>query len=418
MENTPPCGDFWMIMANLESENPVANIAAMNHALVLIDGGKLPEPQLHHASMMRLWKVRDQLTAVKVMYIFFHSSPGIINDTRCVRAFASLMLSPHAAVVYACAGALPSLSRVVPGFAFAMARAYCNILIVFPPQLSFQIPSVVLILDRLKQISTTMVDHPGLDDLAMDVLGALANRNFAVRRKVLNLAVSLLTPRNIVDVLWFLKNELDLAATADIPIEYQQMLAAAIRECQSAYPESIMRFILDPKYLVFIDCICYIKEIMDRNPMLRPAPEGYSEGAPACQARGSFDAILSLFEDLLKRRNMEKLIHGDTEVEQEYMLPRDYYGVKDKDAQGDHLKPWLMEMEELLFVHIGLTQQADGCYAIASSSEGSSSSDNVSLFIPSLDHTDNLEILVQSGDVLLADFVDDILSMLLEKDGV
>jgi len=506
MENSPPCGDFWMNMANLESENPVANIAAMNHALVLIEGGKLPEPQLvcrliaglvsnlekphheiatkrgfrsilkaisdaitsnninmdskgealhaiqcylmnealrriqHHASMVRLLKVPDQLTAVKVMYTFFHSSPGIMNDTRYVRAFASLMLSPHATVVYACAGALPSLSRVVPGFAFAVARAYCNILIVFPPQLSLQIPSVILILDRLKQIRMTMVDHPGFDNLAMDVLGALANRNFAVRRKVLNLAVSLLTPRNIVDVLWFLKNELDLAATADIPIEYQQMLAEAIRECQSAYPESIMRFILDPKYLVFIDCICYIKEIMDRNPMLRAQllkgilrALRHVKTSPVCaaavwaisvcsesllEARGSVDAIFSLFEDLLKRRDMEKLINGDREVEHEYMLPRDYYGVKDRDAQGDHLKPWLVEMEELLFVHIGLTQQADGCYAIASSSKGSSSSEDASLSIPSLDHTDNLEILVQSGDVLLADFVDEILSMLLEKAGV
>ena len=201
-----------------------------------------------------------------------------------------------------------------------------------------------------------------------------------------------------------------------------------------------MRFILDPKYLVFIDCICYIKEIMDHNPMLRAQllkgilrALRHVKTSPVCaaavwaisvcsesllEARSSVDAIFSLFEDLLKRRDMEKLINGDREVEHEYMLPRDYYGFKDRDAQGNHLKPWLMEMEELLYVHIGLTKQADGCYDIASSSKGISSSEDASLSIPSLVHTDNLEILVQSGDVLLADFVDDILSMLLEKAGV
>ncbi|CAL5089683.1 unnamed protein product [Urochloa decumbens] len=504
MENNPSSGDFWMIMADLESENPVANIAAMNHASALIGGGKLPEPLLvrrliagllsnlakphheiavkrgfhsilkaiwtaiisnnmnmdssarsealhailcylmdraflriqRHGSMVRMFTVPDQLTAVKIMCTFFRSSPGIINDARCVRAFASLMLSPHAAVVCACAGALPSLSLVVPGFGFTMARAYCHILIVLPPQSSLQISSVILMLERLKQISTTMVDHPGFNDLAMHVLGALANRNFAVRKKVLNLAVSLLTPGNVSDVLRFLKNELDLATTANIPIEYEHMLEEAIRECHSAYPESIILFIQDPMYSVFSDCFRYIKDIMDRNPMLRAQllrgllrALRHVKSSPVCaaavwaisvcsesqlEAIGSMDAILCLFGDLLDRRDKEKLILEAGEVEHEYMLPRDYYGVRDRDSQGDHLKPWLMEMEELLFVHIGLTQQADGSYSIASSSKCSGSED-VSFFIPSLDHTDNLEVLLQSGDVLLADAVESILSMLQEK---
>ncbi|CAN6197432.1 unnamed protein product [Urochloa humidicola] len=505
MKNTPPCGDFLMIMADLESQNPAANIAAMNHASVLIAGGKLPEPVLvrrliagllsnlakphheiavkrgfhsilkairvaitsnninmdssshtealhaiwyclmdsaflriqRHGSMVRMFTVPDQLTVVKVMCMFFRSSPGIINDTRCVRAFASLMLSPHAAVVCACAGALPSLSLVVPGFGFTMTRAYCHILKVLPPQSSLQISSVVLILERLKQISTTMVDHPGFKDLSMDVLGALANCNFAVRKKLLNLAVSLLTPGNVRDVLLFLKNELDLAATANNTIEYQQMLEEAIRECHSAYPESIMRFVHDPVYPVFVDCFRYIKDIMDRSPMLRAQllrgllrALRHVKSSPVCaaavwaisvcsephsEALGTMDAIWCLFEDLLDRRDKEKLILGAGEVEHEYMLPRGYYGVKDRDAQGGHLKPWLMEMEELLFVHIGLTQQADGSYAIASSSKSISGSEDVSFFIPSLDHTDNLGYLLQSGDVLLADVVESILSMLQEK---
>lgn len=40
-----------------------------------------------------------------------------------------------------------------------------------------------------------MVHHPGFDVLAVDVLAVLANCNLAVRKNVLNLVVSLLTPK-------------------------------------------------------------------------------------------------------------------------------------------------------------------------------------------------------------------------------
>jgi coatomer subunit beta len=387
----------------------------------------------HHARMVRLWTVQDQLTAVKILCTFFCSSPENINDTRCVAAFASLMLSPHVTVVCACAGTLPSPS-IVPGFAFAVARAYCNLLEVFPPQSSLQICSAVLVLDRLKHISMTMVDHPRFDELAVDVLAALANPNFAVRKKVLNLAVSFLTPGNVGDVLRILMNELDLAATSDIPIEYQKMLEEAITECHSAYRDSIMQIILDPKYLVFIDCIRYIKDIMDCNTLLGPQllkcllrVLRHVRSSPVCAAavwaisvcsdslletRGAMVAILPLFKDLMDRRDIEKLIIGGGEVEHEYMLASYCYGVKERDAREQHLQPWLMEMEELLFVHIGLTRQADGSYAIASSSKSSASSEDVA----SLDHTDNLAFLMQSGDALLADFVEDMLSKLVDED--
>ncbi|OEL28270.1 hypothetical protein BAE44_0010707 [Dichanthelium oligosanthes] len=194
-----------------------------------------------------------------------------------------------------------------------------------------------------------------------------------------------------------------------------------------------MRSMLDPKHHVFIDCIRYIKDIMEHNPLLRAQllkglirALRHVRSSPVCaaavwaisvcsesplEAHGSFDAISRLFKDLLDRYDTEKLILEGREVDQEYMLPSDYYSVKDTDAQGGHMQPWLMEMEELLFVHIRLTQQEDGSYAIASSSRSSSSSEDV----PSLDHADNLVFLVQSGDALLADFVENMKSKLEEK---
>ena len=72
-------------------------------------------------------------------------------------------------------------------------------------------------------------------------------------------------------------------------------------------------------------------------------------------------------------------------------------------------------MEELLFVRIGLTRQADGSYDIASSSKSSASSANGYPHRPSLELTDNLAFLVHSGDALLADFVENRLSELVVK---
>ncbi|CAD6341782.1 unnamed protein product [Miscanthus lutarioriparius] len=505
MENTGRCGDFGMITANLESENPVANVDATNRASALIAEGKFPEPQLlcrlisglasnlekpdhesavkrnfyltlkaireaiisnhvnmdsstrnkalhaiwccsmdeglrclqDHASMVRMWTVQGQLAAVKMICGVSRLSPANINNTRCVATFASLMLSPHTTVVRACEDALLSLPPI-PGFAFTIARAYCHILISMPPQSSPQISSVIAILGRLNKISMTTVevDHPRFDDLAVDVLGCLANCKLVFRKKVLNLVAGLLTPTNVCDVLRILNSELIMATSANVHIEYQQMLEKAIRECHIIYPESILEFTLDPKYVVFTDCIRYIMDIVNNNPSLRAqllkgllrtlrhvkSPlvcaaavwiiSVFSESL--VEANDAIAALSCLFKDLLDRRKIEKQILG-SEMEDEYILPTEYYGVTARGAQGERQQPWLVEMEELLFVRIGLTRQADGSYDIASSSKSSASSEYGRPHKLSLELTDNLAFLVHSGDALLADFVENMLSELVVK---
>ncbi|KAG0548803.1 hypothetical protein BDA96_01G198900 [Sorghum bicolor] len=458
MENTGPCGDFEKIMVDLESENQIANVAGMNHASTLIAEGKIPEPQLmcrlisglasnlekpghefsikrkiyktlvairkainrnhmnmdssarlrclqDHASMVRMWTTQGQLVAVKMVCDVFRLSPANINNTRCVTTFASLMLSPYTTVVCACEDALLSLPPI-PGFAFTIARAYCHILIAMPPQSSPQICSVFAMLGRLNQISMTTVEvnHPRFDDLAVDVLGCLANCKLVVQKKVLNLVVGLLTLKNVYDVLGILNSELVMAASANIHIEYQQMLEKAIRECHSAYPESIPQFTLDPKYAVFTDCIRYIKDIMNNNPLLQSQ-----------LLKGLLRMLRHVKSPLVCGAaiwTISKQILG-SEMEDEYILPTEYCGVTVQGAQGERQQPWLMEMEELLFVRIGLARQVDGSYDIASSSKSSASSGYPHKV--SLELSDNLAFLVHSGDALLADFVENRLSKLVVK---
>ena len=100
-------------------------------------------------------------------------------------------------------------------------------------------------------------------------------------------------------------------------------------------------------------------------------------------------------------------------MEDEYILPTEYCGVTVQGAQGERQQPWLMEMEELLFVRIGLARQVDGSYDIASSSKSSASSGYPHKV--SLELSDNLAFLVHSGDALLADFVENRLSKLVVK---
>jgi coatomer subunit beta len=71
-----------------------------------------------------------------------------------------------------------------------------------------------------------------VDDVAMSVLRALAFCDLAVRQKVLNLAVDLLTPWNKEKMVELLDKEMHAAFTT---IEYRAMLEEAIHKCHNKY---------------------------------------------------------------------------------------------------------------------------------------------------------------------------------------
>jgi coatomer subunit beta len=262
----------------------------------------------------------------------------------------------------------------------------------------------------------------------MDVLVTLENRNLVVRKRLLNMAVSPITVLNADDVLLFLRTELDMPASADTPFEYKQMLEKAITEIHSAHPVCIMPCIVEAKYDVYVDCVGNIMDIIVSNPLQRLqflngllrvlrhvkssvvcATTTWAISAstgPCKEVCHVLAAISSHFKYMLEQRKIEKQINGEIEVQHGFTLYTDYYSAKQGEAEGMHQHPWLMDMEELLFVHLGLTRQADGSYPIASSSRSSTDDDGESLFTPSsLERTDNLARLVWSGDALLTDFV-------------
>ena len=66
-------------------------------------------------------------------------------------------------------------------------------------------------LDRLEEIKR---DHlKAMQDLIIDILKALASPNMEIRRKTLNIALDLVTPQNIGEVIQVLKKEINLTQT-------------------------------------------------------------------------------------------------------------------------------------------------------------------------------------------------------------
>jgi coatomer subunit beta len=113
----------------------------------------------------------------------------------------------------------------------------------------------------------------------MDVLRALSSPNMDIRRKTLDIALDLLTPRNIDEVVMVLKKEVVKTQAADTERgpEYRQLLVAAIHTCAVRFPEVaanvvylLMDFLGDPNTSSALDVIFFVREICETHAALRP----------------------------------------------------------------------------------------------------------------------------------------------------
>jgi coatomer subunit beta len=109
-----------------------------------------------------------------------------------IKIILALLGSTKPAVVFDCATTLTALSQA-PTAVRAAANCFCQLLV------SHSDNNVKLIvLDRLRALMDRHADV--LSDMLMDVLRALAAPAFEIRRKVLDLAMDLITPKNISEV--------------------------------------------------------------------------------------------------------------------------------------------------------------------------------------------------------------------------
>lgn len=134
----------------------------------------------------------------------------------------------------------------------------------------------LIVFDRVEQLH---LQNPNmLNDLTMDILAALSSPDLDVRKKVLKIALGMVSSRNVDDVVKYLKKELTKTVHHNYEknSEYRQLLIQAIHTCAIRFAEVaasvvdlLLDFIGDSSSTAAVDVISFVKEVVEIFPKLR-----------------------------------------------------------------------------------------------------------------------------------------------------
>jgi len=192
-----------------------------------------------------------------------------LQKSRFIKTVFQLLQSDSHAVSYEAAWTLVSLSAA-PTAIRAAATAFTHLLT------SDSDNNVKLIV--LEKLSDLKKHHSKvLQEILMDIMRALSSPNTDIRRKTLDIAMDLVSPRNINEVVLLLKKEIVKTQSKDmdraIANEYRQMLIKSIHSCAVKYPsiaDSVVHVLMDflngPGAL---EVVLFVREIVESYPDLR-----------------------------------------------------------------------------------------------------------------------------------------------------
>lgn len=136
----------------------------------------------------------------------------------------------------------------------------------------------LIVLDRVDQLRRK---NPGvLDDLTMEILRVLSSTDIDVRRRALNVALEMVSSKNVEEVVLLLKKELSKTVDQEYEKnnEYRQLLIHSIHQCAIKFSEVaasvvglLMDFIADFNNTSAVDVITFVKEVVEKFPDLRPS---------------------------------------------------------------------------------------------------------------------------------------------------
>jgi coatomer subunit beta len=191
------------------------------------------------------------------------------QKSRFVKCLFLLLRSESFAVCYEAAWTLVSLSSA-PTAVRACAQTYSSLL-----SKSSDNNVKLIVLDRLADLKKH--HQKVIQENLMDILQALSSPNIDISKKVLALAIDMVGPRNIEEVMQTLKREVVRAQESDLEHgeEYKTILIQAIHKCAVKYAEvadSIVLVLLDflggeSGYTV-LQCI---KSVLEQYPEFRPS---------------------------------------------------------------------------------------------------------------------------------------------------
>lgn len=136
----------------------------------------------------------------------------------------------------------------------------------------------LIVLDRVDQLRKK--NEGVLDDLTMEILRVLSSPDIDVRRKALDIALDMVTSKNVEEVVLLLKKELSKTVDQEYEknSEYRQLLIHSIHQCAIKFSEVaasvvdlLMEFIADFNNTSAVDVINFVKEVVEKFPKLRPS---------------------------------------------------------------------------------------------------------------------------------------------------
>jgi len=330
------------------------------------------------------------------------------QKSRFVRVLFQMLSSNSAAVSYEAAWTLVSLSSA-PTAVRAAAVTYANLL---NGQNDNNVKLIVL--ERLEDLKKK--HSKILQELLMDILRALSSPSPDICRKVLEVAMDIVTNRNVKDVVVTLKREVQKTTSeSDSSTEskgavYRTMLIQAIHGCATRFPdvaESVVHTLMD-----FISTdgdmqvIIFVRAIVEQYPDLRAS-------------------ILSKLLSSLNEVNTNQVMCVCLWILGEYC--------EDADTMTDAFQtiteqlgppPYIIQADEKEAQEKSAAAAADAPKMVTKNvvlADGTYATQTVysETKTPKLDHTPHLRKMIINGDVFLGSLVGSCLTKLcLRAEGV
>jgi coatomer subunit beta len=224
------------------------------------------------------------LAALDLILSYCRQNPAVKGQY--VRHIFNLTNSGSNAVAFEAANVLVALSGA-PTAVRAAVNAYTRLLVT-------ESDSNVKLVIVNKLIALKRKHERVLQEMLMDVLRALSAPNIDLRRKLVALALELVTPRNVEEVVQLFKKEIiktenpEEAQQQNVD-EYRKLLIDALHECAIKFPEVVqavvqvlLNYVGEEKGTAAMDVIFFVREIVEENASVRDAVvarlvEGFGE---------------------------------------------------------------------------------------------------------------------------------------------
>lgn len=214
----------------------------------------------------------ELLQLVELEFIRKDAIQNSQNKARYLRLIFDLLEANTSTVVYEAASSLTALTNN-PVAVKAAAGKFIELAI---KEADNNVKLIVL--ERVNQLRH---NNPGiLDDLVMEILRVLSSPDIDVRKKALEIALEMVSSKNVEEVVLLLKKELSKTVDQEFEknSEYRQLLIHSIHQCAVKFSEVaasvvelLMDFIADFNNTSAVDVINFVKEVVEKFPNLRPA---------------------------------------------------------------------------------------------------------------------------------------------------